>query len=562
MTQVQETPAEPKLDAGTYEVLRARLGEQAKELTRRAEALNARRLETFGGAELRLVGAERIRTEHNCVPRDIAAIGDLLLFGYNVFIGLKPETSVDDVFALHRFVRDGEEFRFEAVDSDLLRDPQFERDFGELYRYYRDSRLLQLRHIDGKLLAVFQTGLEAQRDTRVLRWKVGADGTVAYEDNLGEPDHVFPPSHDFEWTETTRDDHVLGRHPHISIEDELFVETVGGDLTVKLENNTETGEGIYREPVEEPLQSLADAEVCHARVGALILLRVRPYKETDWRHLVFNTRTRTVVRLDGIGQACRRLPEDHGIIFPGGYYLATGAAKTFDTDTDRLEYERFVRSTNGEDVLYVFHARESGRYLLLPYNMIRKEAATPITCHGYSLYDDGTMVVFRADSAEPTRVHQMQVWQTPFLSDAYAAAQPVGTGPMERIGNADLVRGISDTLSIARTVAETAAADEGTPVFEALIAACDRAVDHYFWLDEQGLREPLDGVRGAAEQVLEEYETVQQLTAQATARLDEATVNSDAPAEQLLAAILESWTEFTNDVPCSDDRTLVVVRRS
>jgi hypothetical protein len=514
-----EEKAEPRLDAGTYEVLRARLGEQAEQLARRSEALNSRRLEIFGGAELRLVGAERIRTEHNCVPRDIASIGDLLLFGYNVFIGLKPETSVDDVFATHRFVRDGEEFRFESAESDLLRDPQFERDFNELYRYYRDSRLLQLRHLDGKLLAVFQTGLEAEHDTRVLRWKVGTDGAVVYQDNLGEPDHVFPPSHDFEWIETTRDDHVLGRNPHISIEDEVFVETVGGDLTVKVENNTETGEGIYREPVDEPLQSLADAEVAYARVGALILLRVRPYKENDWRHLVFNTRARSVVRLDGIGQACRRLPEDQGIIFPGGYYLATGAVKTFDTDTDRLEYERFIRSTNGEDVLYVFHAREAGRYLLLPYNVIRKEVATPITCHGYSLFDDGTMVVFRADSGEPTRVHQMQVWQTPYLSDAYAAAQPVGTGPLERIGNADLVRGISDSLSIARTVAETT---PSAAVFEALIAACDRAVDHYFWFGEQGLREPLDGVRDAAEQVLEEFETVQRLTAQAADALTEA----------------------------------------
>ncbi|MDN3354291.1 DNA repair ATPase [Actinomadura sp. DC4] len=530
---MNEGTEEPRLDAGTFEVLRARLGEQAKELTRRAEALNARRLEIFGGTELRLVGAERIRTEHNCVPRDIAAVGDLLLFGYNVFIGLKPSTSVDDVFALHRFVRDGEEFRFEPADSGLLRDPRLEHDFTELYRYYRDSRLLQLRHLDGKLLAVFQTGLEAEHDTRVLRWTVGSDGTVVYHDNLGEPDHVFPPSHDFAWTETTRDDHVLGRHPHISIEDEVFVETVGGDLTVKVENNTETGEGIYAEPVDEPLQSLADAEVHYARVGALILLRVRPYKEEAWRYLVFNTRTRDVVRLDGIGQACRRLPEDHGIIFPGGYYLVTGAAKTFDTDTDKLEYERFVRSTNGEDVLYVFHARAAGRYLLLPYNVIRKEVATPITCHGYSLYDDGTMVVFRADSAEPTRVHQMQVWQTPYLSDAYAAAQPVGTGPLERIGNADLVRGISDSLSIARTVADTT---PSAAVFEALIAACDRAFDRYFWFGEQGLREPLDAVRGAADQVLEELENVQRLTAQADGALTEA-------AERITALIRRARSE-------------------
>ncbi|NES14443.1 AAA domain-containing protein [Micromonospora sp. PPF5-17] len=516
------------LDAGTYEVLRKRLAEQAAELTRRAELLNVRRLEVFGSTELRLVSTERIRTEHNCVPRDIVPVGGLMLFGYNVFIGLKPETTVDDVFSLHRFVRaedagaDG--FRFDQVDPaevpGLLRDPQFERDFAELYRYYRQTRLLQLRRLDGRLLAVFQTGPRTD-DIRVLRWRIDHDGTVAYLDNRGERDHVFPPAHDFEWIATTRDDHVLGRHPHISIQGEVFVETVGGNLTVKVENNTETGEGVYSEPVDEPLQSLADADVSYARVGPLILLRILPYKETDWRHLVFNTLTREVVRLDGIGQACQRLPEDHGIIFPGGYHLATGLTRTFDTDVSRLEFERVVRAPNGEDVLYVFHARDEGRSLLLPYNAIRKEVSAPIPCHGYSIFDDGTMVVFRAISDEPTRVHPMQVWQTPYASESYAAAQPAGTGPLERIGNADLVRGISDCLSVARM------ADATTPaagVYQALIAAGTRAFDHYHWLDDPelgNLAEPLAAVRATAAGVLDEYEKVRSLTGQAAQAVDE-----------------------------------------
>ncbi|PRY43324.1 DNA repair ATPase [Umezawaea tangerina] len=527
MTATQEgtAPASPGLDAGTYEVLRARLAEQAAGLARRAEELNAERLRVFGGAELRLIGTERIRTANNCVPRDCIQVGGLMLFGYNVFIGLKPETTVDDVFSLHRFTRDGEAFRFEDAGPDelpgLLRDPAFLRDFAELYRYYRDTRLLQLRRVEGKVLAVFQTGARTE-DIRVLRWQVGTDGSVSYVDNRGERDHVFPPSHDFEWTTTVRENHVLGRHPHISIEDEVFVETVGGDLTVKVENNTETGEGVYREPVDEPLQSLADADVAYARVGSLILLRVRPYNETAWRHLVFNTRTKAVVRLDGIGQACQRLPEDQGLIFPGGYHLETGVGKTFDTEVDDLEFERVIRSTNGEDVLYVFHARGDGRSLLLPYNVIRKEVATPIPCHGYSLFDDGTLVVFRAASDEPTRVHPMQVWQTPYLSDTYAAAQPIGTGPLDRVGNADLVRGISDCLSVSRMVGEMA---PSAPVFEALIAACTRAFDHYHWLGEADLGDlgtPLSQVRATAEQVLDEFETVQALTDQAAAALEEA----------------------------------------
>ncbi|MFG1605944.1 DNA repair ATPase [Actinoplanes sp. NPDC049265] len=504
------------LDAGTYEVLQKRLRAQSAELATKAEALNQQRISAFGGAELRLLGTERIRTENNCVPRDVAQVGGAMLFGYNVFIGLRSETTVDDVFAVHGFSRDGDAFRFEpSVDvPGLLTDTGFQRDFGEMYRYYQQAKLLQLRRLEGLLLAVFQTGPRAD-DLRVLRWRVDTGGAVSYLDNRGERDHVFPPAHDFEWTETTREQHVQGRHPHVSIEDAVFVETVGGTLTVKVENNTSDGEGIYSEPVDEPLQSLADATIACARVGPLILLKVLPYKETTWRYLVFNTRTREVVRLDGIGQACQRLPEDHGIIFPGGYYLATGVHKTFDADVSDLEFERTIRSVNGEDVLYVFHARAAGAYLLLPYNMIRKEVATPIPCHGYSLFDDGTLVCFREMSDEPARVHPMQVWRTPFVSDTYAAQQPVGTGPLERIGNAELVRGISECLSVARMADEMAPSG---PVFEAMVAACTRIFDHYHWLGEVelgDLRTPLSEVRATAAQVLDEFETVQELTAQA-----------------------------------------------
>ncbi|WP_328594254.1 DNA repair ATPase [Actinomadura macrotermitis] len=525
MSETVTPDAEAGLDHGTYEVLRARLAGQAAELAGRAERLNARRLEVFGGTELRLLGTERIRTEQNCVPRDVVSVGGLMLFGYNVFLGLKPETEVGDVFSLHRFTGGDDGFAFETARLDavpgLLDDPRFTRDFTEMYRYYRQARLLQLRRVEGRLLAVFQTGPRLA-DVRVLRWRIGADDSVAYEDNRGERDHVFPPAHDFAWTATTRDDHVLGRHPHISIGGEVFVETVGGDLTVKIEDNTETGAGIYSEPVDEPLQSLADADVRYARVGALILLRIRPYNEAACRYLVFNTRTKDVVRLDGIEQACRRLPDDHGIIFPGGYYLDTGVAKTFDGDVTGLEYERAVRSPNGEDVLYVFHSREDGRSLLLPYNVIRKAVATPVTCHGFSLFDDGTLVALRAFSDEAGRVHPVQVWRTPLVSDAHAAAQPAGTGPLERVGNADLVRGISDCLSINRMTTEMS---PSTEVFEALIAACERTADRFHWLGDAELEDlaaPLAEVRTTAGQALAEYENVRALTAQAAAAVAEA----------------------------------------
>ncbi|MEU0343447.1 DNA repair ATPase [Streptomyces bobili] len=507
------------LDTGTYEVLRDRLAAQAAELARRTEALNARRTEEFGSTRLELAGTERLRTEHTRVPRDIVSIGDALLFGHNTLSAPNRETAAGDVFALYD--RDQNRLPDDAVPG-LLDDPAFVREFTALHRYYRQARLLQLRRVEGKLLAVFQTG-EKAGDIRVLRWAVSDDGQVTFLDARGDRDHVLPPSHDFEWTGTTREDHVLGRHPHLSIEGEVFVETLGGTLTIKVEDDTETGEGIYAEPVDEPLQSLADADIAYARVGTLVLLDILPYKEDVHRYLVFNILTRTVVRLDGLGQACRRLPEDQGIVFPGGYCLTSGEYKTFDgIDTAELEFERTVRSPNGEDVLFAFHSRAEGRSLLLPYNVIRKEVATPLSCHGWALYDDGTLMVLRADSDEPQRVHPVQLWRSPYVSDIHAAAQPVGTGPLARVGNADLVRGISDCLSITRAVAETTPTSE---VYEALAAACVRAADSHHWLGEPelgDLHEPLTQMRATAEQVLAEFETVQALTRRAAEALGEA----------------------------------------
>ncbi|MEU7257544.1 DNA repair ATPase [Streptomyces rimosus] len=518
---------------GTYEVLRDRLARAAADLAGRARDLNARRVETFGGTDLALLGTGRVHTADPAVLRDAVAVGGLLLTGRN---GLPepgaPATTVPDVFALHRIHVGEDDVRLEPADTDalpgLLDDPRFQRDFEELYRYYRQARLLRLRRTGTLLLAVFQTG-ERLDDLRVLRWKLPTAGDAApvYLDAKGERDHTAPPAHDFPWTPATRENQIPGRFPQLSIEDEVFLSTAGGALTLKAEPDTETADGVYSEPVDEPLQSLADAEVAHARVGPLILVRVRPYKESAHRHLVFNTRTRDVRRIDAIGQACRALPEDQGIVFPGGHYLTTGTTRTFDTDTTGLAFDREQRSPNGEDVLYAFHDRADGRTLLLPYNLVREEAATPLTAYGHALLDDGTLAVLRG-AREPGRVHPVQIWRTPFTSDAHAAAQPSGGGPLARVGNAELVRGVSDALSVARMATDMAPAG---PVFEAIAAAAARVADRHHWLDEAdlgALGEPLEAVRAAAHQVVEEFARVTELRHRAATALAEATERTTA----------------------------------
>lgn len=214
-----------RIDQDTYAVLRDRLTAQATELTRRAAALNKARTAEFGSGELALTGTHRIRTDHNCLPRDIVAVADdVLLFGRHTSSVGRAETSVLDVFALYD--SDLNALPESAVPG-LLDNPDFIREFTALHRYFRGAHLLRLRRVEDRLLAVFQTGEQAD-DLRVLRWSIGPSGETMFLDAQGERDHVFPPSHDVDWVETTRDNHVLGRHPHISLDDRIFVSTAGG----------------------------------------------------------------------------------------------------------------------------------------------------------------------------------------------------------------------------------------------------------------------------------------------------------------------------------------------
>ena len=512
-------------ESSSYELLKRRLSDLGGHLQRKTRALNDARLAEFGRAEQALIARTRARTENNCIARDLVRIGDVLLFGYNVFIGLRKETAVADVFGLYRLGEDGEgDLEAVTLEGSFLDDARFTADFRELYTYYRQASLIQLRVHQHKLLAAFQIGQQAT-DLRVFRWNIGPDGTLSYIDNRGERDIALPATHDFEWTQTTRENHVGGRHPHINILDTVFVETVGGDLTIKIENNTESGLGIYSEPVEDKSQSLTDAEVAYARIGSLILLRIRPYRERDERYLVFNTRTLSATRIDAIGRSCIQLPEDHGIIFPGGYYLQSGETKRFDLPTemrDGLRFKRMLRSPNGEDVLYVFYQPGLGHYALFSYNLIEKSLSTPILCNGYARFDDGRMLVFQAEGPEPTRNHPMQLWQTPFASDEHAAAHQEVQGFFGRIGNPELVRGIAELTGITRAVAEQ------TPTrnaYEALIRQCGRALDAYFWLDsdEAGkLDEDIRAIMEGARHTLDEFEKIESIRRDTAQALSEA----------------------------------------
>ncbi len=504
-------PAEPAQkaasDSGGGSVLRRRREAAAREVLEKARALDEKRKGLFGGQEQKLLGVTRTRTEQNAVPRDMARVGETILVGYEVFLGLSREIDVAQVFGLSQLLQADGGFELSPVPiashAPYLADEAFVRDFTSTFRYATGARVTELRRTDERLLVVVRSGRD-DADRKVFRWVIDGKGNVKYLDARGEEDLTPPAAHPFAWKQTTRDDQVGGKFPHIAIDDTLFVETIGGDLTVKIENNTTTGLGVYSEPVDDPNQTLDDADIAWAKVGGLYVVKLRPFRETVTRYLVFDPITRSIRRVDALGVACLPLPEDQGLIFPGGLALRGVGAKVLDgVPSDLIPIAR-VASPNGEDVLFAFFREKDGLYLLLPYNALRKELAPAIVCHGYTLLDDGTLLSFRAGD-EPARVHPVQVWQTPFGSADAEADRPLTGSFLEKIGNRDLVRGLADALSVGKA---GLVCDTRERLLE-LVRAVGRAADSHHWLGhaEAGdLLSSLVALRSAAEAAMDEIE--------------------------------------------------------
>jgi hypothetical protein len=497
---------EVQLEGGTYEVLRQRLEGRGAELRERLGALNTRRQEVFGSVQTSLITTERVSTENNCVARDVAPIGgNKFLFGYNVRMGLKSETNLEDVFAVHEYLP--AEHRFQALTLECLRaENSFETEFKQLFKYYKNTTFARFAIIGPALFIVFQVGA-TENDVKTFKFALNEkEGTIAYVGNRFDHEYVFPPQHEFEWKRSSRDAHRTGKHPHVSIQDRVFVETIGGDLTIKVEDNTEDGQGIYSEPVDHKDQTLDDAEIHFAALEHLILLKIKPYQEKNYRYFIYNEKLKEVRRLDEIAVACVLLPNSQGIIFANGYYLQSGECKVFDTGLVDMKFSERRASPNGEDFLYVFYNRATGTYVLGPYNIIQQKVENPIICSGYALFPSGELAFFRADE-EPARHHAIQIWQTPFTSPNYVP--PVKTDSLlYKIGNAALVGAMAECQEILNLLNR---GETYGGLYIELAKRTQAVLDAYFWLDKPeagGLRETLLELNATAGAAISEFEKV------------------------------------------------------
>jgi len=523
------------LEGGTYEILRNRLLKSGGQLRSQLDQLNQERKSVFGSIETKLLTTERVTTDNNCIPWDMLPIGDKFLFGYNVHIGLKTETDLSDVFSIYQY----SDHSFHASSLDPIRDKAFEADFHKLYKYYKNTRFVKFAMVGPFLHMVFRVGKEAS-DIKTFKWKLH-EGALTYVDNRSDHEFKYPSQHEFEWKRTTRDDYRNGTFPHISIEDKVFVETTKGTLTIKVEDNTDSGKGIFEEPVEQQDQTLDDAEVHYAVIGNIIILRIRPYQES-YRYIVYNSKIQEALSIEEIKDSCILLPDDHGIIFTNGYYLQTGEFKRFDNELNSMVFERRVASPNGEDYLYIFYNKLSGTYLLLHYNLIEQQAENPTICHGYSIFENGEMCLFRNDD-EPKKHHAVQIWQTPY-TDPDFLIDGKHDSYLDKIGNKDIVRAMAECHEILKLIEKE---DSYANLYVDLIKQSTDVLDSYHWIARKeafALSEPLKSVRETATAAVDEYEKVVSIKANTRERLEETTGAADELVKKIKKTTAKSIDEY------------------
>lgn len=494
-----------QLDGGTYEIIKGRLQKSGTDLSNRLEQLNTARKEVFGSIELQLLSNQRIETIHECIARDIFALGKSCIFGYNIRMGLKT-IELSDVFSIYQFREDG---TFKEVGLDLMRAPgneKFEADFKSLYRYSKEVAFLKFARDknDPFFYMVFKDG----NSERTFKWEIQGDQLV-YNSSPGDKNYQYPNQFEFEWESVRLEMYRQGTHPHISILDKVFVETVGGDLTIKIEDNTETGKGIYAEEVKHTNQKLSDATVHFADLGNLIALRIKPYQEA-FRYFVYNVKLQTVQRVDALEHSGVLLPNEQGLIFSNGFYLQTGDFKLFDKNAGANKlFEQHIQSPNGEDHLYVFHSPEDGMYTLLSYNVIEQKINTPILCNGYSLFPDGELCYFRS---EPTKTshHLIQIWQTPYLKGTILPSEHEDSF-LYKVSNKDIVRAMADGQELISLVGQD---DTYEDLYYDLNKRATTILDSYYWIEDEqafNIAEPIRQIRQAANTAIDEFEKVQAL---------------------------------------------------
>jgi len=176
------------MEGGSYDVIRKRLLEAGRRAGGQGRDAQHAAQEGLRRRELALIANERIRTEHNCIARDLVSVAGHMLFGFQVFMGLKTETGVSDVFAStssrRRTATSGTSRRCPSRGPARSSPTKgFVKELRDTFKYYsKDARLLRLKRTDTALGSPPCRVGATVRDAKVFRWAIDSAGRLTYMD--------------------------------------------------------------------------------------------------------------------------------------------------------------------------------------------------------------------------------------------------------------------------------------------------------------------------------------------------------------------------------------------
>ncbi|MDR1336297.1 MAG: DNA repair ATPase, partial [Tannerella sp.] len=215
-----------------------------------------------------------------------------------------------------------------------------------------------------------------------------------------------------------------------------------------------------------------------------------------------------------------------------------GDHKLFESNPGNLEFFRKVASPNGEDFLYIFYQNEKNIYVLMSYNVIRQQVETPVICNGYTVFRNGTLILFRSEP-EAARHHRVEIWESPYSLEL-KENQAEKENFLYKIGNKSIVKAMAECQEVIQLVNRE---DTYEGLYEDMIRKSNDIIDSYFWIsgrDAFSLSEPLGQIREIANTAVDEFDRVKAQRKHAGEELDAAAGEVNNLSVQLRNARFDS----------------------
>lgn len=471
-----------------------------------SELLNKERTEAFKKVDLRLATTLSINSQINSLPADIVNINGSLLVGYKIKKTSVQKTEISDVFTFSK-IQNSDIDSFALTETNplesILFEEKFMSEFARLYQYYKDAQFHQFIKDANSLLIVFRIG-STEEDIKAYRWDIDRNQNYKYVGEV-QGSTLFSK---ITKGQLKLSPVILGNNKKngLEITPELYLLNQDGKAIF---NHSKSGV-ILEEALSHKLQSIEDIKVFKLQVGGLTLIKFIPYNE-DPRFYIFDSVANKVTRTDNFELSAQALPEDNGVIFTNGYYLNDGQFKKFDFDLNSYHYETY-KSPNGEDFMFVFYNVKTNDYVIYNYSIVSKEVTPPIVANGYTLLDNGGLLLLK-ESSEPTKVHHVQLWESVYFSDNFYR-EIQNNAPetrISKIGNTEVVKAIGSINSIVNFIANK---EVSVPVYQTIIKMIEQTLDSYIWLssfNDLKVTSTLNEVKETAKQVINEFQKVEEL---------------------------------------------------